>query len=763
MNSISSTLTQNHVTLSSGSLNARFLCDERGWYPEWVSSGDTPLWRFKDHEWLSLGRVVSVGRADGMMETDTGGLHFSGREDDVMGCGVEWAVEITPTGEGWFRVETRIMPDADLGLVEVGTFFETPYDYDGSEYSTVVSGANPATVWDGENELTPPVYQNPNWCYSRPEASRMTYRTHHPMLVHKLTAEGLPDRYVSLVADFRACSFDDMQVTPTRTIDPSRGGYWDFKQAEKRGYKYILGAGNWTSSHDKDPVFYLSKSGTVQVVEIQGAVEVPSGSFDRWLMRAWDRAYALNGGDGSIPEVDAVYRDRDVSWRAAGSWLQQSLLEPGSTGMGTKDRGPIDYLKGTRPIADYCYGDGWRFYPSKNLLPGLDYRLRVLGGEEDLQKLDALQQTLVEKLFPLPEFLRRGAPDALRSAQVYGLEGPWVEATRQEFGEVDPVQEIEKRVAELEADPDGLPGLWMRRLAGIDRWLTAESWPVFAPVFEKILDRWESGFWTYTPEPKKNMFLNGGQAKPYCLFDTARVASVGWAITGEERYLEFAARFVNLAVGWSVHTFQGRNMPEDLDLRGMSHGAIAGRDQQADIPPTENEHLAKALWWIADVAPEKIERGWLDAIWMMKHTSLCQYPKARSQVRVYTPEGWKWIPGDQVASHQHLVETVPYFGYENPVDQTLIATYQSLSAMYADLYMGGVLADAGPEVLTLVPRVYQLDRREITERRVLVYNPGQDTKEVTLKAFFPDVTREQTLTLAPHGIWTGSLLAAGSE
>ena len=89
------------IGLSSGRLRAVFRREERGWAADWFYEGAVPLLRFKDHEWLSLGRVVCVTHA-AQAERAGSGWRFMGVER-VAECAVRWEVEVESAGEGFFR------------------------------------------------------------------------------------------------------------------------------------------------------------------------------------------------------------------------------------------------------------------------------------------------------------------------------------------------------------------------------------------------------------------------------------------------------------------------------------------------------------------------------------------------------------------------------------------------------------------------------------------------------------------------------------
>ena len=192
-----------------------------------------------------------------------------------------------------------------------------------------------------------------------------------------------------MCANFNRCSNRDLSITTTRTVHPKRRDYWDLKRADRRGYKFVAGAVNWCTSEVKDPHVLVEKEGFVQDLLLHATVSnVPEAS--KWALSLWERSLRFHGFDGHELPVAKVYARNGASWKAAGEWLQKAFVYPGSTLASDVERGAVDYYRGTRPLAHYCYGDGWRFYLDNVIAVFLRYRNAVMGwGQEaDLDELE---------------------------------------------------------------------------------------------------------------------------------------------------------------------------------------------------------------------------------------------------------------------------------------------------------------------------------------------------------------------------------------
>ena len=161
------------IEVVNGAKRAVFSRSVDGWTPDWFYAGDVRMLRFKDHEWLAIGHV-HPGTADEAERLSGGGIIFRGTAR-YGATAVPWSVAVLPDrqGEG-FIVECDFLPAASLELLEAYATFESPYDYTGAETVTTVIGMNPVSRWEGAERRTPPIWENPAWVYSRPQAVRIT-------------------------------------------------------------------------------------------------------------------------------------------------------------------------------------------------------------------------------------------------------------------------------------------------------------------------------------------------------------------------------------------------------------------------------------------------------------------------------------------------------------------------------------------------------------------------------------------------------------
>jgi hypothetical protein len=754
---------QIRIELFSGRNRAVFLHDGAGWQPDWIYEGRRRLLRFKDHEWLSLGRVVCVTRARRAAKVGNGWV-FSGTER-VLDCSVAWSVTVAPAEEGFFRVRSEIQPCESIELVEALTTFETPYDYDGSETSETVIGANPATVWDGRQVKTAHFWRNPAWCYRRQEAAYYTYECHLPVLVHRVRkADGSGQICTSILGNFNVCDWRDLFVQPTRTVFKDSADYGDMKRGTTRGYKFIVGALNWSSSYPKDPNILVTPKGTRQEVLVSTSTRTPGGSMDAWLVHCWGVSNRLHGNDGTRLPVSRVYARQGASWKKAGAWLQKSLVHPGSTAMVHPEKGPQDYVIGTRPLANWCYGKIWGHYLRKNILATLYYRAHVFGQPEERKALMELESSLLKRHFIRdPADPAKVADDQMAPYTELAALAP--ESVIGARARPQAVGNLRAAIRRVMSNPDLPPGVQARRLNDLTAAMVKPHFDrVWRTPLRAIADALEHNYWEFGYMPRSKMHINGGQTAVSSLFIGAELFAKAYVVSGDDEFARGYARFVNLAIGWGYHTFNG-DTAEDFDFRGLAHASVAGRDQLADVPPMENSSFADTLGWLDVIPSEYYRTEWFDCLWMGMQTGLCQYPAVRTTKRLWTPGYGRTIePLRKIATERHLQKHLPYMAYENPYDQTLVATYQSLQGLVADLFFGGALADAGPNVLCLVPRAARLDRAEIHERKILLYNPRDVAQTARPRAFFPAGTATgRKVRLKPHALQWVTLRPPASE
>lgn len=735
-------MSQEMLELKSGDAVARFIKEEQGWTPDWVYQNGKPLLRFKDAQWMSIGQSYKPTHADKVDQKGNRAV-FTGSQQ-VHGTMVRWSVAIEAVEDGWFDITSEIKPDMEISLVEALTSYEIPELYDGSENASTIIGGNPATVWEADNRLTPPVWDNPAWVYSREEAARVTYDSRLPVLLHKvIKPDGSDSIYTTICADFDTCDYKDLYSTPTRTVREGVRDYWDLKRDKVRGYKFICGAVNWMSSYLKDPHIYVGKEGIRQRVRVKVSGTMPRGAVANWLMEAWEQSYAIHNDGKPLPMLEH-YQPVNQLYQQAGDWLQKSAAFPGTTGMCDAEMGFVDYVKDQRPIADWCYGMGWRQYFSRDVLNMLHYRAILMNRPQETQAICKVEEHMVnlgwKKVWTKPVQVASIA----QHLKSIGVDSPVTRAADEL--EVD----VRESLKEWMDDDNNMIGNIIARIYGWRGLLTTERYAEWGDLFARMHDDVENRYWEFGYAARDKAFLSGGQSSASCFMQAADLEALAYVASGDETHARYYRQFMNMAIGWCFHTYNGSEVP-DLDFRGMSHATLSGRDQQADIPPMENAWLLKALSWL-DVIPETFhERAWLDCLWLNRQAGLSQFPGPRKFVRLLGPN-YKVvvIPAERVGSHQVLCESVPWMAYENPYDQTLVATYQSLTGLRADMAYGGRLIDAGEEVLAFVPRAARLDAGEFTSRKGLVYNPTQEAKTIHAKLWHAKGEVEKSLMLEPR-------------
>ncbi|MBE3134107.1 MAG: hypothetical protein IMZ55_11575, partial [Acidobacteria bacterium] len=189
----------------------------------------------------------------------------------------------------------------------------------------------------------------------------------------------------------------------------------------------------------------------------------------------------------------------------------------------------------------------------------------------------------------------------------------------------------------------------------------------------------------------------------------------------------------------------------DFDWRGWANGTNGGRDQYAEFPPWETGNALLALAPLAE--DQDLEAGVHDALWYFARTGLAQFPAARTMKRILdTSMRPLTLPRDAVESERAFYDPLPYLAYENPHDQTLLASYQGTDCLLGDLVFGGALASAADDRLgVVVPRAALMDAGVLARRLVCVWNPTGRAIESSVTARWPDgTTAAQAVQVPPR-------------
>ncbi|OPZ31205.1 MAG: hypothetical protein BWZ02_00344 [Lentisphaerae bacterium ADurb.BinA184] len=712
--------TQLTVTAAGGG-RAVFSQTAAGWTPDWFYEGERPMLRFKDHEWLSIGHVRPVA-AETVRRLRGGGLQF--RATTLYGqTPVEWSVSVAPDPEGdGFVIETTLKPAAAIELLEAYSAFETPYEYDGTEDVTTVIGMNPVTCWHGNQRVSPPVWQHPAWLYSRPQSARLTGPSQAPYLCQAITGGGHPGRHFTFIGDWNVCRVHDLYACPTRTVPNDPAGGWTADKT--KGYKYLVGALNWSSAYNKDPnVLYAGGRLHRQRLLVEFSAALPGGLFDRFLYRAWERTARLHApADGQVAASRRI-SGRGVTWQSAVAWLRNVFL----SGEVTEDlydpaRGICTYAKGSRPKAGGDYT--WHWWPQ--WAGPLHYRAAMTDDtalEEMCQRNDeqfakfakrsdyfraeeiASKVTLAPTLWWTARHARRGPLfDAFRPLLHATAEGSAAENGRE-------------RAFDFGAQATIAEALFLGHWAYGDRAMLDQA----LVLMNEIVARLDGQFWRFNVG-RSDSLAHGGQIRSLGHGHAVLACLLAARQTGDESWLNPAHRFARylLAVNYACHN---DSQDPDFDWRGWCNGSNAGRDQIAEFPPWETQNGLLALAALAGAAD--LEPGFHQILWYIARTGLAQFPAARTRKRILDEGGAvHYVPRERIASERDFYDSLPYLAYENPHDQTLLASYQGSDCILGEFVYGGGLAWALDSRLgVIVPGAATMDLAEKHTRTVYAWNP----------------------------------------
>ena len=727
-------MSENRIEIVNGKRRAVFVRDEDGWKPDWFYEGDRPMLRFKDHEWLSIGHIHPTAACRG----EKVGNKAVFRGEILYGTvKVAWSVTIKPDRAcKGFLVETEFTPEGTIELMESFTSYETPYEYDGTEHVTTVIGQNPITQWKGAERITPKQWAHPMWCYNRDEFVHMTGPCDTPLLVQSVAnADGSNARHTAIVGDWNVCSVHEAFATTTRTVTTGDREWGENARDKHRGYKYIVAGVNWSSSLAKDPnIMYDAKRRQRQRLYITYASTLPHGRLDEYLMAAWQRAAAIDmPADGAMEMYDLAL-SRGVTWSAAVRWLRDIFTTGSADGLFYPDRGIRTYAPGTRPKAPVDFS--WSWWPQ---WAGYFHYQAMLTNDAALksacQRYDdnfaAVTQTHVDADIISVSFV-----PAMKWVATAGKGSPLAAALH---------RSIETSYAKSVAD-NGTP----RQHDHGNQAVRAENFLLASLAYddakfarqgllllEEINAALDGRFWTFGGTSWADL-SHGGQPRPMG-YGHAIAANVrAFQQTRDAKYLDDARRFARLLIATSVMTHDGSPSP-DFDWRGWCHGTMGGRDQHAQCPPWETSNALMCM--VELMAEQDLDSGCYDTLWYYERTGLAQFPKARTHKRIWDPtmKIVRFVPREKLVSERDFYDVLPFLAYENPADQTLLASYQGSDCLEGELLFGGGLAKADdPRLSILVPQAALMDPA-VTHRRVMkVWNPTTKAIETTLRVVWPD-------------------------
>jgi len=251
-----------------------------------------------------------------------------------------------------------------------------------------------------------------------------------------------------------------------------------------------------------------------------------------------------------------------------------------------------------------------------------------------------------------------------------------------------------------------------------------------------IMGTLDRNFWEFNCGSKGSM-LHGNQLRPFGHGHASLSNTLAWLRTGKPEHLAAARRFARFMVGICYATTNGSNDP-DFDWRGWANGSITGMDQLATCPPWETMQGLMSMAVLLDAC--QAENGLYDALWWISRTGLGAYPAARRFKRALsTAYQERFVPRAALASERDFYDGLPYLAYENPIDQTMLASYQGTDALLAELVFGGGLARAtDPRLGVFVPEAYTMNPELQTRRTVHVWNPTPQAIRADIIARWPN-------------------------
>lgn len=746
---------QKTLELVNGRQRAVFVKEKGGWRPDWFYLDDRPMLRFKDHEWLSIGHV----RPRYASSVDSRGLPLCLAFNGHTRYGrtrVPWSVSLTwSVGGRGFQVTVSFRPEADIELLEAYTTFETPYEYDGTETMTAVLGMNPVVRYVGGERKSPPIWENPAWCYSRPQAARITGPCSAPFLCQALTTGAAAGRYVTVYAsDWDRSRVHDVYVTPTRKAGEGEAAAGVIPG--RYGYKYIVGALNWSSAYAKDPnVIFARGEMHDQHVAVNYADTLPGGSMDAFVYDAWWRTLAVHlPPDGRVAAFDRA-RKRGVTWQTATIWLRDVFCGQGVEGLYLKGKGICTYAVGSRPKAGGDYG--WFWWPQ--WAGGFHYRALLTGDRALARTCDRLDaeyakwvsgRKLTSNAIAMGVVILPGIWWMYRNGRdctlARALAKPIAAAVAESAAENGKPRQMDFGSQAANAEAFLLGSAIYGRPAFRDQALT---------LLAECNAQLDGDFWAFNMGQRGNL-MHGGQVRPLGHGHAVVANLLAWQMTKKPAYLTAAHRFARYLAAICYATHNGSKDP-DFDWRGWANGSNAGRDQIAEFPPWETQNGLLCLAALMDTVP--LEPGFYGLLWYIGRTGLAQFPAARTLKRVLD-EGMQphYLPRRGIASERDFYDCLPYLAYENPHDQTLLASYQGTDCLLGDLVYGGGLAAADdPRLGVFVPGAALFDPALADKRVIHLWNPqGADVITTRVTTTWPDGSRTSRRVTVPPAATSAS-------
>ncbi|MCM8785572.1 MAG: hypothetical protein NC827_05350 [Candidatus Omnitrophica bacterium] len=729
------------IELKNGEQSVTFVKNKNWTYsPEWFWEGDTPMLRFKDHEFLNIGFLrIKEGN---LIRKEKNKILFGGNVKFEK-ANVEWSVEIKKIeNESGFYIKTKFKPiDFSIEILEGMSFFETPYEYDDqSEILTIIS-QQPVYYYKNGNEISGAGFKHPFWYYARFGSAHLTGPCFTPLVVNKISNNnGTNPRYTLIIGNWEETTIKDIFVHPTRK-----------NEKKLKGIKFLVGTINWNCSLYKDPNILIEKGKEItQSIIIDFKKDLKDDRLDQLLIEGWERCLKIHFPKNDITSYK-IAKEKGISWLNSSKYLIKEFWK--KTGIYNPEKGVRVYLKGTRPKWD----DGVSLFCGQWISP-LSYVGYVWEKEEIIKKSEELEKkfckgrapikdaTQTWTIGPTPMYLgaiRKGMflkclPETMEIVEKYVKK-------RTEFI-LNPPKKIKKG--------DGGVLVWDAFLSFISFYIFKDEY--FKKAGKEIIDKsnkiLDEKFWNFNCAAEGD-FVGAGQARPFGHAVGISSNILAFEIFKREKYLLYSEKFANYLLSLHFITYNGSPV-KDIDTRGWANGSTGGRDQYAQMPPWETEYSLQQLSYL--ILKDKRKEGFYDLLYLHSHTGFAQFPVARIFKRIYDLNmKIKYVKVEDLITEKQFYQRHPYISYENPWDQTMLAGYQSVEPLILSLFYGdGIVVSLNDKILTLIPQAPVYDRNIINEFIVELWNPFNKPIETRLIA---NIIDENKCSYYYNGIVNGLL------
>ncbi len=712
------------ATIANGAQRCRFRKTADGWTPDWFYLDKRPMLRFKDHEWMSLS--VDRPKLTKVVKHGDNGLQFTGRHKYYkQTCECSVTVSAAADGGG-FVVETVYVPKTgDIEIYESGSSFECPYEYDNSEESTTVIGQNPVYKHKGDDIISGLYLESALWVCNRKRRARQTGHCWAPMLAHNVKEKnGGNERWIMVLGHYDDCTFKEVYATPTRNTGDN----------ECRGYKYLVGCTNWSSSEIKDPNFIVRKNQRVtQKVTVDYCNDIAPLTYDEWLMAGWSRMLHYTFPSNGKVEAWDIAGDLGIDWKDANDELVAMFRRKKYANVWNEDEGIKIYLDGSRPAA---YGCNARF--AQQWYGPLAYQAKVTGNSKLAERVCRLADKhagavgemsakvnnigslpfvinpcvrTLENASPTPKKLQRQIRGFLRKIMKVLAGDSAGRNVNGDFGTLAMLAEM-LLLAGSVFDDDKVVKQGLGILQVVNRQLDGK-------------------FWRFGCGPMEGWCQAGQQIRALGPGRAVLANILAAELTGRDTFLECAQRFTNYNLALCYATANASPIA-DMDTRGWANGGTCGRDQLAEMPPLESLEGIRGVAAILNKVPAIA--AYYDIVFLAARTGLCMLPAARTHKRVYDPDGNRFfVPVDEFPNEREIYMRGGYIAYENPWDQTMQAPYQGVEPLMNYLTFGGGLARVGDDrVIAIVPDAAHYDYGPDDQCEAHVWNPTKRTIKTSL-------------------------------